>query len=76
MLDFGVVSPFNLVNLHTIRNDQNLNKSHVIKFLLLNLIASKYKTYTKKTQKCLYESKYMSLSNISPTPVYSSMYGL
>ena len=50
MLDFGVVSPFNLVNLHTIRNDQNLNKSHVIKFLLLNLIASKYKTYTKNSE--------------------------
>ena len=45
MLDFGLVAPFNLLNLHKIRIAQKINKSHVIKFLLLNLIVNNYKIF-------------------------------
>ena len=50
MLDFGLVAPFNLLNLHKIRNAQKINKSLVMEFLLLNLSVSKYKTYAKNVE--------------------------
>ena len=44
MANFGVVTPLYLMNLHKIRCTQKVNKFHVIKFLMLNLIVSKRKT--------------------------------
>ena len=52
---FGVVAPSNLPSLYKLISAQKINKSPVIKFLLLNLIVNNYKTFANNYRNCLYK---------------------
>jgi hypothetical protein len=55
---FGLVLLFWTLNLHKIGNDHKPHKSHVIKFLIVNLIINQYKTSRKIHKNTLYRSMY------------------
>jgi hypothetical protein len=51
--------PFSVMILQKLGNTQKAFKSHVIKFLSVNLIVNPYKTQRKNYKNALYRNKYL-----------------